>query len=273
MPIGCNRRGSWFKRMNQLLLCTTALGGSGDTVGNSTGVEQHTKPIAFYVPANLDLSEINRELRMGCGYLLNLIHLRWTRWQADERGFVRLKRAYLDQVLGVQLAERVRHELGRRRVLEIDKHYVPGQYSMGYRIATQYRRSTRIECTDASLATRIRKRSCGRSGVSLRVHKWLRHSLGSIKFELDNALQVIERMVPDSDSPLSVEDYRELIREQCKRIQFGDLQLSCDRFGRVHTPITSLPKPLRSCLALSGELFGRLRPSQLPALIGGPCRG
>jgi hypothetical protein len=64
-------------------------------------------------------------------------------------------------------------------------------------------------------------------------------------------------------------EYRRRCREYCRRVADGEHWFSCDAFGRVHTPLTALPKELRRCLSVNGQrLVGLDRKNSQPLLLG-----
>jgi hypothetical protein len=52
---------------------------------------------------------------------------------------------------------------------------------------------------------------------------------------------------------LTAAEYRERLRAQVDLIADGDLRLTRDRYGRVHTAFTRLPRDLRCCLTVDGH--------------------
>lgn len=87
--------------------------------------------------------------------------------------------------------------------------------------------------------------------------KWLKGKLGDLSFDVRRAGGIIAGLTPKSkqtdDEARPLDDYRNIIRGAAERIAGGDLWFVRDEFGRVHTPITSLPSALRCCLTIRGE--------------------
>ncbi len=108
--------------------------------------------------------------------------------------------------------------------------------------------------------------------VELRpIHRWLESKLRLIEFDLDLAHSIIRTLQPDDDAKISRREYRAILRGSCQRFADGELYLTCDRFGRVHTPLTSLAKPLRCCLSVDGETLVGLDLANSQPLIAGIC--
>ncbi|HEV3383921.1 MAG TPA: hypothetical protein VG097_03855 [Gemmata sp.] len=125
--------------------------------------------------------------------------------------------------------------------------------SRGYRLARDYRRVRRIICTDEKLNRKIRVLSLRQDAKLLPVHYWLKSHFVRLHFDGERAASIIATLTPDDDCKLEVEEYRLMLTGYCQRIADGEHRLSCDRFGRVHTHITSLKKELRSCLSVDGQ--------------------
>lgn len=80
-------------------------------------------------------------------------------------------------------------------------------------------------------------------------------------------------MVPDMDSGLDIGTYRTQIGDQitafADQLEAGDVRLSCDNYGRVHSPATNLPRSLRCCLSSSqGPLIGLDLSNSQPLFCG-----
>lgn len=73
------------------------------------------------------------------------------------------------------------------------------------------------------------------------------------RFDLRRALQIVGTLEPDDGCRLTTAQYRAIVREQCIRMAERDRYITADAYGRVHTPITSLPKALRQCLSIAGR--------------------
>ena len=227
------------------------------------------KPPAFYVPVNLDPSIIPRGQRQLAAFFLNLLHWKWLCWQADEQGYIRLKRSYIIRVIPSEIWPLLRDRLCVKGVIHWNAFWTPGRQSQGYRLAPEYRQTKRIECTNDALARRIHEVYATETVPLLPVHRWLQEKLALLEFDLALAQKTIATMEPDSDSTMPVAEYRQMLAEMCKRIVNDDYWFVCDRFGRVHTPITSLAKELRKCLQVDGQPLVGLDLANSQPLIAG----
>lgn len=236
--------------------------------------QRRARTPAFYVPVKLNPELIPPEKWLFAAYFLNLLHWKWITWRADANGFIRLKWEYLTRVLPRPIWPELRTQLVALGVIEVDGHFhfrAGGDHPkcMGYRLMPDYRKTKRILCTDESLARKIRAVYASDSAVHLPVQRWLNEKLDLLQFDMDMAQTIVAKMEPNADSEISVTDYQKLLTEACKRIANGDHWLHCDRFGRVHTPITSLPKGLRSCLRIDGHRLVGLDLANSQPLIAG----
>jgi hypothetical protein len=227
------------------------------------------KPLAFYVPVNLDPTVIRKGQRQLAAFFLNLLHWRWCCWQADANGWIRLKQEYITRVIPPDVWPALRDRLIGRRIVQHKDLWTPGKCCMGYRVAPEYRKTKRIECTDPELAERIRQVYASESVPLLPVHRWLLDKLEHLDFDLERAERIISTMEPDADSPMPVDEYRDLLIGTAQRLADRDHRLTCDRFGRVHTVVTRLAKELRCCLRVDGQpLIGLDLGNSQPLIAG-----
>ena len=215
----------------------------------------------FYVPVNEQWeTAVRSDLRMTAACLLNLIHWKWICKRADDDGFVSLKTEYLRRLIGQRELPTVRQQLADAGVIDWDRTYQEGVRCMGYRLCPEYRKVRSIWCDDRQLTRRIRRLHARDESLLLPVHRWLRERLLLLDFDFDRARSIIDEILPvekKRKKPLTVTEYRELIAGQLIRlkdqINEGNPGLTCDRFGRVHTAITRLPKSLKCCLTVKGQ--------------------
>ncbi len=229
---------------------------------------RNIKP-GFYVPVNLRPSLIPRGQRQFAAYFLNLLHWKWLCWQADERGFIRLKQEYITRIILPEVWPEIRDRLWGKGVIHWDSTWTPGKRSQGYRLAPEFRKTRRIPCTSASLARRIQRVYAAESVPLVPVHRWLEGKLNLLRIDVERAHGVISTMKPDKGSAMPVDEYHSLLVETCKRIDTAAHWFVCDRFGRVHTPLTALAKKLRCCLSVNGQPLVGLDLANSQPLIAG----
>ena len=186
-------------------------------------------------------------------YLLHTINQRRIGWHADGLGFVNLKAEYLRRVMGRNALIPVREELKNVGAIDYRKHFVPGVSSMQYRLMEPFQPSRFVTCRDHGLLRRVRRVYTEEEGRLLPVHRWLKAKLATFILDVERARSIVSGMVPDMDSGIDVETYRALIGDQvtafADELASGDVRLTCDEYGRVHTPLTNMPKSLRCCVA------------------------
>lgn len=186
-------------------------------------------------------------------YLLHTINHRRIEWCADDSGFVNLKSEYLRRVMGKDAIIPVREKLRTVGVIDYREHFVPGVCSMRYRITEPFQPSRFVTCRDRSLLRRIRRLYRDQEVRLLPVHRWLKERLATLILDVERARSIISGMVPDMDSGIDIEAYRMIIGDQvtafADQLAKGDVRLNCDEYGRVHTPLTNMPKSLRCCVS------------------------
>lgn len=227
----------------------------------------------FYVPVNLPTDLLTADERPYGHYLLNLIHWRWCCWRADDRGYVHLCDDLLRRFIPDRRLKVIKRKLCRGGVVECDFVAKIGRKAYGYRLKEPYRKTHRIACGNDRLAEKIMD-SIGRQRDQLTpTCQWLRDKLDLLQFDGHRAHRVICAMVPkDGAAVQDVEEYRDLVGDAAGRLARGELWLTRCRYGRVHTPLTSLPAALRRCLTVRGERLVSidLRNSQ-PLFLGVAC--
>lgn len=230
------------------------------------------KPPAFYVPREMSPATIPKGQRQLAAFLLNLIHWKWVCWQADDAGYVRLKAEYVTKIIPPTVWPALRTRLEAMGIIEVDNHYVHGgrrPQAMGYRVTPGYHNTKRIECSDPVLARRI-KRAYAADSVPWRpIHHHLRAQLDRVEIDLEKAERIITTMQPDNPEKITLTDYRHTLNGHAARIANGDHWLTVDRYGRVHTAITSLARELRPCLSIDGKrLVGYDLANSQPLIVG-----
>jgi hypothetical protein len=231
------------------------------------------RELAFYIPVTFDSQQFPVDQRDLVHYFLNLLHWKWLCWQADEgTGFVRLKHDYLTKIIPRACWLGIRDRLVELGVIEWDHSYRPNTKAYGFKLATGYRKTRRVVCADDSLNRKVQKVYSQDRIPLLPVHEWLKEKLDLLDFDMPLAYSIIRTMdPPPKTGRMSDEEYRLLLTESCQKFTNGDLSLSVDRFGRVHTPITSLPKELRRCLVVDGQTLIGLDLANSQPLIAGIC--
>lgn len=239
-------------------------------------------PATFYIPENYDLNILPERLRQCAAFVLNQVHWRWCRRRADDNGFVRLSWKLLTRFVPRKLLRPVLSHLqgfpsyppgsdtSYPVVLETDLA-VPGVKCRGYRLAKHYRRGQRTVCTDDGLNERIRKVSDESRRSLLPVHRWLERSLERLTFDMPRARSIIADLIPTATCKLTPEEYREQFLAHSLRLESGDHYLRRDKYGRVHTLVTSLKRDLRCCLSVAGQPLVGLDLKNSQPLIAGMC--
>lgn len=209
----------------------------------------------------------------AASYLLHTITQRRTGWHSDQDGLVALKCEYLRRLVGRAELPVVRRALAGAGVIDWRRDFVPGVRSMRYRIQERFQPSQFVTCRDPALLRRVRRVYAEDERRLLPVHRWLKSKLAALRLDVDCARSIVSGMSPDPDSPLDVETFQALIGDQVTRfaeqLVSGNVRLTCDDFGRIHTPLTNLPKSLRCCVSSQdGPLIGLDLSNSQPLFIG-----
>lgn len=231
------------------------------------------RQLAFYVPVTFDSQQFPEEQRDLVHYFLNLLHWKWLCWQADDgTGYIRLKHDYLTKIIPRACWLEIRDRLVELGVIEWDQSYRPNTKAYGFKLAHNYRKTRRVVCADDSLNRKVQKVYSQDQLSLLPVHDWLEEKLSLLDFDMPLAHSIIQTMHPDrKTNAMSDEEYRLLLTESCQKFVSGDLPLTVDKYGRVHTPVTSLSKELRRCLVVDGQNLVGLDLANSQPLIAGIC--
>lgn len=217
----------------------------------------------------LDPGIFRQSDRKYVAYLLNTIKWKRVCWDADRRGYSRLKTAYLRRVIPAEPLSRIIDKLESIGVIEIDHRFVPGKKSKGYRLAPDFWKSKRIICRNSRMIRAVRSMYETEQSTQTPVHRWLDSQLDRVEIDLDRAREMISKMSPADKTRIPVDAYRAILADTCEMIYHGDHRAHADRFGRYHSGITRLAKPLRQCLSVDGHSFINLDVANSQPLIAG----
>jgi hypothetical protein len=161
----------------------------------------------------------------------------------------------LEKVMPRAVLKAVKATLLARGVLECDRVASPGK-AFGYRLTAGYQDTRKLTCADDKLSRKIAVAYQAEERALQPVHRALLESLRRVKIDEARAEAIIGTLKPRPKKrkvPETVAQYRQRLREHAKAVAAGDHYLKCDRFGRVHTLLTSLKKDLLPCLYVEGE--------------------
>jgi hypothetical protein len=210
------------------------------------------KPAAFYVPVEYDLAGLPSNWRWPTAYFLNQIHWGNACWRADRFGYVRLKHRYLNRVIPDGMIRPIRKRLEADGVIEVDPELQPN-CSFGHKLTDRYRRTHRIECDDLKLNKRIWRLLQEDERDLLPVHRHLKAKMDLLEVDLERARAIIAGLRPRSGSGKTAKAHRLDLLDHCLRLANRDGWFVVDKFGRLHTPLTSLVRELRCCLSVGGK--------------------
>ncbi|MBW3597198.1 MAG: hypothetical protein KY475_07975 [Planctomycetes bacterium] len=152
-------------------------------------------------------------------------------------------------------------------VIHCDYLFDRGKRAYGYRLQPDYRKTHRIVCQNAALSRKIQSVCSEEEVTPGPVHLWLEEAFERLAWDMNAMTRLAARAVPDDGT--DTEEYRQRLRGAVQRIANGDLWATVDRFGRFHTPLTSLPKQWRSLVTCDGVPLVGLDLANSQPLIAG----
>lgn len=232
------------------------------------------KPIAIYLPEQLDLEKIAELLPVAlapyaqyAGWFISQIQqVRIFNKMATE-DYVPLKAAYLRKFFPTKkLFPLMKNILLGTGLIETDRRFVFGKKCLGYRLGRNYLGQThrRIELTDESLVRKIRNhRNSNDKQANVPIHRWLKERLNELEIDVEGARAEIQKENPYKG------DWNDACHQSVEMINNKDINYKVDEYGRVHSNLTNLWSGLRRHLRVRGERLVNLdiRNSQ-PLLFG-----
>jgi hypothetical protein len=224
------------------------------------------KPAKFNIPVNFDLQEQPDHLRWPIAFFLNLVKWKQGTWRFNDEGYSQLKTRYLNKVILPSIWSQVRSLLTESGVVEEDDSVIPGKKCRGYRLTPDYWEGRTVVCTDNEINAAVHRAYCLEDRELQPVHRWLKGNLALVQIDQKKALEIVSKIKPKK---LSAREHRRLRSEHVKLLAGNDWRLAVDEYGRVHTPITSLEKELRTCLSVGNRplVWIDLKNSQ-PLMLG-----
>jgi hypothetical protein len=144
--------------------------------------------------------------------------------------------------------------LVEQKIITVDRNFIPDKKCYGYRLEPSHRRFRRIEVKAPKIA-KFRSENCATEHKRWsKVHHWLSDSVQQLEIDAEAAEQIIKYLKPKKKRrkrDLSTHEYRDLLRAQV--VQIGEGIQKLDKYGRIHSPLTSLPKNLRQFVTYKGE--------------------
>jgi len=161
----------------------------------------------------------------------------------NKKKFQQLKAAYLRKVISERKYTAIRQALIDSQTILTDHHWIRGKKAIGYMLGPQFNENKhhRVEIINKRLIRKIKIHS-GRfiKNIELDVHKHLFNYLKQIKIDYENAFLKIEEDFHIHELAIA------MIRDKAWFFHV-------DKYGRVHTNITSLKTELRSFLMLNNK--------------------
>ncbi len=202
-----------------------------------------SKVVRLYLPKFCDpadfLPETLKHKADHARYLISTLYQKRFLDRRDPNQFISLHSQVLKAVIGTEYAK-IREALVESGVIEMDKSYSKGEYSMGYKLCQTIREQPHITkvMEDKKMCERILKyRTKHYQGVKFDVHKYLQELQGLTKIDFDSAI----KNCPEKDICQAV------------MIKNNDLFFHVCQYGRVHSNISSLNTDLRQFLRVNSK--------------------
>lgn len=202
----------------------------GTTTGTSLDLDRLRDKTA-YIPASIDPQTFSRQVRDYACWILNLIGRYQRRHQLSAEAWVPLPQAYLETMMSYSSYRHVIGDLISRDFIE--RKDSPGDHTCYcYRFTAPYRADRLVPYPITKRVLLKRLYACQLAtadGLRLPVHRTLFRWLQTVTISDD---------APD--------------KPELNEIREGNLWTKVCDYGRVHTPITSLPGEFRPYLRLDG---------------------
>lgn len=172
---------------------------------------------------------------------------RWQKQTDDSGRFTLLKWDYLAAELTPQATAKVLKWAKGSKHLICDGEYSEGEKSFGYRMsnALEAQRTVRTALSDAGLVARIKAVEKRDSRHYTKAHRHLRRWL--------NETSVAVGAIDAAEAISETEAAKEANVWSIRMLMEADFTFSTCHYGRVHTNITRLHRPLRRFLRIEGE--------------------
>ncbi len=181
-----------------------------------------------------------------------LMHAIIVRLAYGQRRGARLKKQYLENVMGRWACQPILTALLDSGEIRRVGKYIPGKQSFGYLPSEQYRsqKVRQIYLTDPDLLgrlARVRRKEKERKQHNRRpIHNAWEQWQRQLNVQMDQARELIA-LLPVESNPYGIQ---EMMLDRIRRRKY---RFIVDDFGRVHNAITSLCRPLRATLRMKGQ--------------------
>jgi hypothetical protein len=222
-------------------------------------------PKNLYLPVNFEvknyLPDELKKYSAEANYLLHLIECRRVFYKDTRSSFMPLKAKYLQNIMGSRVAKPVLQSLITNKVIECDNHYREGSKCLGYRLGDCLREVKfkhipsnekisklgdclrEVEFKPIPCPPKISKRLSKQEielilPIHLHLRSWI-HQV-TIDYEAAKSLLLANNAVKEEFVGLEM-------------IQNRDFWFLPDKYGRVHTNITSMKSELRQFLRFGNK--------------------
>src|SRR5262249_17050694 len=126
----------------------------------------------------------------------------------------------------------------------------------GYRLTEHFRDTDLLVCTDEYLNRKVAEARANADKTIQSTQRRLRGNFDLIEFDYPKAADILNSLRPKRKKrnvKLTVNDYRQTLRNHLDRLRDRSYWFVCDDYGRVHSTITSLKKTFLGCLSVGGK--------------------
>jgi hypothetical protein len=175
-------------------------------------------------------------------------------WSVDDatNRYTLLKSEYLRNIVGRHRLGPLLVEMQRSGLIERDVYWTKGEKSFGYRIGDKFdsNETVRIECRNRRLRDKILTIRLQDFRHYTKVHRHLFDWLRKVELDFGTALRIINQTRYD-DGKLSRQEWRDLNVLAARIICDKEFELTTCHYGRVHTNVTRLIRPVRRELRIA----------------------
>ena len=226
----------------------------------------------IYIPEKLILPDerIFRDYPEDALYFFHLLYRERIFKKRHRDEFHSVKFQYIRRQINFDAAGKILNALIASGIVESDKRYIIGKKAIGYRLRDDLRRSRhkRYTLTDRALLRRLNKWYAGEHTFKsdLPIHLALERNFQRLSIDSSLAIEDIERHYGKTIEGLRGIDSKKATRQRKHAIEKRNCELHAidawangstwfisDRFGRVHTPLTSLSSRLRRYISNLGN--------------------
>lgn len=236
----------------------------------------------FYIPEDLNLTDIPNEIRDGVLWCCNHIHRSSIQWQQDDAGYIHIHSRIANQITGKDWSK-IRDWMLENQVIETDGYYIRHEKAYGYKFAPGYEKVRLLKYDSPSILKKMKKVKRKLQPV----HQALEGMFTSLEIDEQKAADLLPKIYAEyieeteehnkwqrqfdkkQKSIESREVYENRVKGLIDLLVSKDAEIGICDYGRLHSPITRLPQDLRDCLTAQGQKLIEIDVANSQPLIAG----